>query len=128
MILPLDNPMHLCVNSIVPAPSSIHITSIPASPIRPVGSDVTLTCTVVLSPAVDVPVTVSTVWTGPDGVMLSTSDPVKTNLIRYTSTAMVTSFGRDQSGVYNCTATISSMSSFISDSSSSRGTARVSVG
>ena len=77
----------------------------PSKPI-PVGSDVTLTCTVDLDPAVDVPVTVNTVWTGPDGVILSPTDPDMVNLTRYTSTAIVRSFGRDQSGVYNCTATV----------------------
>ena len=46
----------------------------------------------------------------------------------YTSTAMVSSFGRDQSGVYTCTATVSSASSFITDSGSQSGTAIVTVG
>ena len=32
--------------------------------------NVTLICTVELSPAVDVPVTVSTVWTGPAGFLV----------------------------------------------------------
>ena len=41
---------------------------------------------------------------------------------------MVSSFGRDQSGVYNCTATVSSTSSFITDSDPQFRTARVTVG
>ena len=44
---------------------SVYATSHPVRIIRPIGSNVTLTCTVELSPVVDVPVTVNTVWTGP---------------------------------------------------------------
>ena len=99
-----------------------------SSPIRPVGSNVTLNCTVELSPAVDVPVTVSTVWTGPDGfVTTNTAQPVMGSTTTYISTAMVSSFGRDQSGQYICTVTVSS-TSFILSSSSQSGTARVTTG
>ena len=114
----------------VPVPTSVSVTSNPVSPIRPVGSNVTLTCTVELSPAVhvDVPVIVNTVWTGPDGVTLSPTTPSMENLTRYTSTAMVNSFGRDQSGNYTCTATVSSTSLFLTDSGSLSGTGRVTVG
>ena len=101
MILPISVPNPMVV-----------ISSDPVSPVRPVGSDVTLICTVELSPAVDVPVTVNTLWTGPDGVTLV---PVMESL---TSTAIVSSFGRDQSGVYTCMATVRSTSVFITDSSS----------
>ena len=71
-----------------------------------VGSTVTLTCTVELSPAVDVPVTVNTVWTGPDGFMTTSTAQRMGSTTTYTSTAMVSSFGRDQSGNYTCTATV----------------------
>ena len=95
--------------SSVPDPTSISIRSDPnINPIRPLGANITLTCTVDLDPAVDVPVTVNTVWTGPDGVTISTTHPVIVNLTRYTSTLMVSSFGRNESGVYNCTATVTS--------------------
>ena len=88
------------------------------SPVRPIGSNVTLTCTVELSPAVDVPVTVNTVWTGPAGCMSNnTAQPVMGSTTTYTSTAIVSSFGRDQSGSYTCTATVSSVSPFITNSS-----------
>ena len=103
----------------------VTISSDPISPIRPVGSDVTLTCTVELSPAVDVPVTLNTVWTGPEVVTLSTTTPVEEDLI---STATVNSFGRDQSGNYTCRATVSSASSFLTDSGLKSGTATVTVG
>ena len=111
----------------VPVPTSVVITSDPVSPIRPVGSNVILTCTVELSPVVDVPVTVNTEWTGPDGVTLSSTTPVMESLTRYTSTVMVSSFGRDQSGNYTCTATVSSTSSFLTDSGSQSETARITV-
>ena len=93
-----------------------------------VGSAVTLTCTVTLSLAVN-DVTVNTVWTGPDGFMITnTAQPVMGSTTTYTSSAMVSSFGRDQSGVYTCTATVSSTSSFLTNSSQMSGTARVTVG
>ena len=107
------------------------MTSDPVSPIRPVGSDVTLTCTVVLtlSPAMDVPVTVNTVWTGPDRFMVTnTAQPVMGSTTTYTSTAMVTSFGREQSGFYTCTANVSSTYSLTIGSGSQSGSARVTVG
>ena len=117
------------LHTIAPTPNSVNITSIPPSPIRPVGSAVTLTCTVVLSPAVDVSVTVNTVWTGPDGLMTTTTaQPVIGSTTIYASTAMVSSFGRDQSGVYICMATVISTSSFILYSNSYHGAARVSIG
>ena len=86
-------------------PSIILLTSEPSKAI-PVGADVTLTCTVDLDAAVDYAVNVTTVLTGPDGRTLSSSNPVTVNFTRYTSTAIVTSFGRDESGMYNCTATV----------------------
>ena len=73
-----------------------------------------------LSPAVDVPVTVNTVWTGPDGLCINNvtiAQPVVRRLTTYTSTTMVSSFGRGQSGNYTCTATVNTISPFISDSS-----------
>ena len=77
----------------------------------------------------DVSVNVNTVWTGPAGYMTTNNaQPIVGSTAIYTDTAMVSSFGRDQSGVYTCSATVSSTSSFISDSSLSRGTARVTVG
>ena len=93
-----------------------------------VGSTLILTCTVELSPAVDVPVTVNTVWTGPDGFMTTnTAQSVMGSNTTYISTAMVSSFGRNQSGDYTCTATVSSTSSFLTNSMGSSST-RVTVG
>ena len=65
-----------------------------------------MTCTVELSPDVDIPVTVTTVWTGPAGFMTTkTAQPVMGSTTTYTSTAIISSFGKDQSGLYICTAT-----------------------
>ena len=51
--------MHLqCYNIIVPAPT-VNVRSNEPNPIRPVGSDVILTCVVELSPIVGVSVTVN---------------------------------------------------------------------
>ena len=97
--------------------------------VRPIGSPVTLTCTVDLSTAVDVPVTVNAQLSAPAGVTItSVTNSVMENTTRYTSTAMVESFGRIQSGEYTCTATIASSNSFLSSSSSRSGTLRVTTG
>ena len=96
------------------------VTSDLVSQVRLIGSNVTLTCTVELSPAVDVPVTVNTVWTGPAGFMRNNTAQLvvgSTAMATYTGTAMVWLFGRNQSGNYTCTATVSSVSPFITTSS-----------
>ena len=96
------------------------VTSHPVSPIQSLGSNVTLTCTVELNPAVDVSVTVNTVWTGPAGFSTTnTAQPVMGSTTTYTCTVIVRSFGRDQSGNYTCTATVSSVSPVFSPSSQS---------
>ena len=89
---------------------------------------VTLTCTVVLDSSVDVPVTVNTVWIGPDNFNRNIMAQQMGNTTTYTSTVMVSSFGRDQSGDYTCTATVSSTSPFITGSMSSSPLTRVTVG
>ena len=100
----------------VPEPSSIVLTSNKRNPIRPVGSNVMLTCTVELSPAVDVPMTVYIEWTGPDGLELMTNVSAVDSNTTYTSTVMITSFGRNHSGNYTCTAIVKQVSSqYIND-------------
>ena len=82
-----------------------------------------------LSSAVDVPVNVSTVWTGPDGVTITTvTNSVMESLTRYTSTALVSSFGREKSGNYTCRDSISSTSPYLVGSPLMTGTTRVTVG
>ena len=92
---------------------------------------VILTCnvTLILSPAVDVPVTVRIKWTGPYGPIISnTAQPVHVmrSTTTYTSTATISSRERDESGVYTCTAATSSMSPFLNDSDSLIGTINIS--
>ena len=114
----------------VPVPESVYITSDPRSPIRPVGSNVTLICTVELSPAVDVPVSVNTVWTGPDGFKRNiAAEPVMGSNTTHASTTMIRSFGRTESGNYTCdvTAYITSQCHPSSCNASST-TKRISVG
>ena len=107
------------------------ITSNKINPIRPIGSTVTLTCTVELNSVIDVPVTVPTVWSGPAGFRTTiTAQPVMGSNTTYTSTAMVSSFGREQSGLYICTAEVTSSqtSQYITDSAPVAGVAQVTVG
>ena len=87
----------------------------PTGSIITAGSTITLTCTVELSQSVDVPVAVSTMWTGPDNFNIVTQQMGSTTT--YTSTVMVSSFGRNQSGDYTCIATVNSTSQFIMASS-----------
>lgn len=87
------------------------ITSNIQNPIPPFGSDVTLNCTVELSQAVrNALVTVNTVWTGPDEFNTTyIAQPVMGSNTTYISTTTVASFGREQSGIYNCLAIVSEM-------------------
>ena len=104
--------------TVTPAPSDMIIA----------GSSPTLTCTVELSPAVDVPVTVNTEWTGPAGVMFTPTNPVPAmmvNLMRYTSTVMVDAA---RSGDYTCQVTISSLSQFVIGIGMMSGTTTITVG
>lgn len=94
----------LFISPPVPNPT-VTITSTPVSPIRLIKSTVTLICTVELSSAVDVPVTVNVQLIAPSGSPLTTTLPSVSGLT-YTTTAMINSFGRNQSGVYACTATV----------------------
>ena len=75
--------------------------------------------TVELSPAVDVLVTVTTVWTGPDGFMstnVANPTPSRATPGTVTHFIMISSLGRSQSGNYTCTVYVSSPSSMIEDS------------
>ena len=84
---------------------------------RSIGSDVILTCTVKLSTAVDVPVTVNTMWTGPDESMTEhISQQVGVNLSSYIRTSMIRTVQKSNCDYYTCTANISSSSLFLSNS------------
>ena len=101
----------------VPAPLALVLTSDPSSPVRPVGvANVTMTCTVELSPVVDVPVTVNIQLSDPAGRTLTTTTPAVSGST-HTTTAMISSFGRSQSGIYACKVNTSTTltPSFITD-------------
>ena len=71
------------------------------------GSSPTLTCAVEFSPAVDVPASVSTVWTGPDGLTLtSAAPPVMKTFTHYVSKAKLNYVESADSGNYSCTVSI----------------------
>ena len=100
--------------------------------VRPVGSTVTLTCMADLDPAlggVPWPVTVNIQLRDPAGRLLTATTPSVSGST-YTGMATISSFGRDQSGLYTCSATVSpsSPNSFLSDSSPQHETIRVTVG
>jgi hypothetical protein len=67
-----------------------------------------LTCTVELSPAVDVPVSVTTEWSGPERTMFLPNKIIPAmmvNVTTYTSTATI---DLARNGNYTCQATVSS--------------------
>ena len=80
-----------------------------------------MTCIVNLPSTVDIPVTVDVVWNRHNGAMLNHTMPVMMeNLTKYTSTAVYVSDVQSDHGTINfqCTASVSSNSSFISASKS----------
>ena len=96
------------------------LTSSIPNPIRPVGSDITLICNVMLNNAgleIDLPLTVNVEVSksDPDGHSLTTT-PLSVSGSTYNTTVMIRSFGREQSGNYTCTATVSSPNYFINES------------
>ena len=72
------------------------------------GASVTLTCAVELSPAVDVPVTVNTEWTGPADVMFMPANPVPAVMVNITTYISTVSVGAARAGSYTCRAAITS--------------------
>jgi hypothetical protein len=92
----------------VPPPTSVLIRSDPANPIE---TDVTLTCSMELNEAVDIPVIVNTHFLGPDGFFVNNSgivEPVTRSTTTYTTTTTISSFGIDNTGTYFCAAGINS--------------------
>ena len=86
-----------------------------------------MACSVDLSPAIDVPVTVNFQLSDPAGSPLTTTTPSASGST-YIATAMVNSFGREESGNYTCSADIISSSLFFTNSGSKSTTAHVTVG
>ena len=89
----------------------MRVTPRPVIPII-VGSSINLTCTVhvELNPLVDIPVNVTIEWSRPDRLIANTAQQViGSPATTYTSTAVVSSSGREQTGNYTCKATVRSM-------------------
>ena len=97
--------------------------------VSPIGSTVTLTCTADLDPAIDVPVTVNIELSDPAGNPLTATAPSVSGST-YSSMATISSFGRNDSGLYTCSAAVSPSpsNSFLSDSSSRSETLRITIG
>ena len=108
------------------------LTSSTPSPVQPIGSVVNLTCIVHITDATDISVTLKTIWTGPGEfvVTISTSQPILESSTTYTSRAMISSFGRNESGNYTCTAGLSSASTnvYVINSSTISSSIRVTTG
>ena len=86
-----------------------------------------MTCTIELTEYVD-GLTVNTEWTGPDGFSLTEMAQRKGSSTIYMSTAIVNSFGRDQSGEYTCSTNVRSTSGTIMISSTLSKSITVTVG
>ena len=83
------------------------------NPVPPFRSNVTLVCTALLvsGPGIDVPlnVTFEVLRMNPAGSPLTTTTPSVSGS-NYTTTAMISSFGRSDSGVYTCRASVNLVS------------------
>ena len=111
----------------VPAPTSVTISSSPEKLIA--FASVTLTCTVELHRSVDTSLSVVTEWSGPPGfVTTRTAQAVTGSTTTYTSTYVVISFGRNESGNYSCATNITSTSLFLIDSEEQVNTSRITIG
>ena len=107
------------------------LTSSTPSPVQPIGSVVNLTCIVHIMDAMDISVTLKAIWTGPgEFVTINTSQPILESSTTYTSRAMISSFGRNESGKYTCTAGLSSASTnlYVINSSATSSFIRVTTG
>ena len=119
---------------IVPVPTTVMLsTSIP-SPIRPIGATFDLICTVLLTsrPAIDIPLNVNfeLLRTHPAGSPALTTTAPSMSRSNYTTIAIISSFGRNDSGVYTCRATVSSASvnTYVSDSNAQSHSINVTTG
>ena len=128
----------MLIFNLVSGSTSVICKSATPNPIRPIGSAVNLTCVVhvELGPAVDVPVIMSTVWTGPNGFIANNiSHPISgisSSTYNITSRAVISSFERSRSGVYTCTTRLNASSStrpyLIDSDTTSAGSVQVTTG
>ena len=91
------------------------------------GHPLNLICSIELSEAVDI--TVNTVWSGPSGTQFTNTTSVATRMTAtsYTSTATISSVETSDSGEYTCTATVSSTSPFLIESTNVFGVRTITV-
>ena len=108
----------------MPAPTVVTVTA-PVGVIIAGTRSLSLTCTVELTTAVDIPVTVNTVWTGPDMTTVTPTSSVMESLTRYIIMANVDAA---RGGNYTCQASIDSSSQFISESENTSGLSTITVG
>ena len=86
----------------MPQPVTVELVSDSPNPVLS-GKLLTLICAVELSPAVDVPVSISTVWTGPDeSSLVYTNPPIRMSFTHYISTAVLKDIDLADSGEYAC--------------------------
>ena len=93
---------------VVATSSSIMLTSSEGNSLQIVGSDVTLTCTLELNPAIvetDLPLLMVDAQLSRDGIPLALTGPIVTGTT-FTYTTELNSFGRSDSGNYTCTAIV----------------------
>ena len=114
----------------VPSPTAVTVTASPDGPFIVDGHPLSLTGTIKLSEAVNIAVTVNTVWSGPSGTQFTTTTSVASMVTAttYTSTATISSVETSDSGEYTCTATVSSTSPFLTDSENIQGIISTAVG
>ena len=106
----------------MPAPTSVIVIS---EDEVIAGSSPNLNCTVELSSAVDIPITLYTVWTGPAFTSVFSTGVVMENLTVYTMTAIVDAA---RNGSYTCEVNVSSTSEFINSSEAMAGSTVIIVG
>ena len=118
-----------CVPHAVPDPTMVTITSDLNSPITS-GDEVTLTCTVALSADLSSvsSVGVAITWTGPSGMLSSSSMPMMsgTSPPMYTTTLLLSAVMSN--GTYTCQAMTTSSSSYLLSSGSTSGDIMITVG
>ena len=120
MMLNFDDFLH-----VVPVPKHVDVIA-PMDKIF-AGSSLNLTCIVELFPAVDVPVSVTTTWSGPTAGGTTTVSPIhlmKVNLTNYLSWATV---DEARNGTYSCKANVSSSLGFVIDSRDKSGSTTIAV-
>lgn len=89
--------------------TSVEVTSNKSNSIHPIGSDVELTCIVELNEALNVSVIVKIYWTGPNNHQFNDTQTSIEMTNGYTSTNLIESLSRENSGNYTCLATVTAM-------------------